>query len=97
MKVTGTLALKVTVEVRVGPVFVTVAVVVLELRVKRELLAPVMLPLKIFVAAVSAAVTSPLPVMVDAASQPGEFCEIDATAAASAADCSLAFMRVASE
>ena len=55
-----------------------------------------MLPLKMFLASVSAAVTSPLPVILDAASQPLDCWEIDATAAASAADCSLDLIRVAS-
>jgi len=56
-----------------------------------------MLPLKIFMAFCSAVVTSPLPVIVDAVNQPWDCCEIDATAAASAADCSLALILVASE
>ena len=56
-----------------------------------------MLPLKMLFASVSATVTAPSLVIVDAASQPDDRWEIDATAAASAADCSLALIRVASE
>ena len=56
-----------------------------------------MLALKTFVASVTPAATVPLPVMTEAARKPGDFCESAAMLAASAADCSFAFIRVAIE
>ena len=56
-----------------------------------------MMPLKTLLASATPAATEPSVGIADAAIKPGDFCEIEATAAASAADCSLAFIRVASE
>ena len=56
-----------------------------------------MLPLKTLLASVTPAATEPLLLIAAAAIKPAEFWEIEATAAASAADCIWAFILVASE
>jgi hypothetical protein len=81
MNMTGTVAVKVTVEANTLPVLVTVLVRLVTVRP----VIPFILPLKTLLASVTAAVTEPSPLIAAAAVKPGDFCEIEATLAASAA------------